>query len=134
MRNADTTLTVIRSRGERGLPLECVYRLLFNRVVYLQAYANLYANKGAMTKGVTPETVDGMSLAKIDSIIEAIKAERFRWIPVRRIYIPKANGKMRPLGIPTWQDKLVQEVLRLILEAYFEPRFSSHSHGFRPER
>lgn len=135
MRNAEAILAVIRSRGERELPLERVYRLLFNRELYLQAYANLYyANRGAMTKGATPETVDGMSQAKIDSIIEDIKAERFRWTPVRRTYIPKSNGKMRPLGIPTWQDKMVQEVLRLILEAYYEPRFSDHSHGFRPDR
>jgi group II intron reverse transcriptase/maturase len=127
-------MTVIRSRGERGLHLERVYRSLFNRELYLQAYANLYPNQGAMTKGATEETVDRMSLAKIDSIIEDIKNERFRWTPVRRTYIPKANGKMRPLGIPTWRDKLVQEVIRLILESYFEPQFSDASHGFRPER
>jgi group II intron reverse transcriptase/maturase len=134
MQTANTLLTVIRSRGERGLHLERVYRSLFNRDLYLIAYANLYSNKGAMTKGTTGETVDGMSLAKIDSIIEDIKHERFRWTPVRRTYIPKANGKMRPLGIPTWRDKLVQEVIRLILESYFEPQFSDTSHGFRPAR
>jgi len=134
MQNADTTLTVIRRRGERGLHLERIYRSLFNPELYLQAYANLYSNQGAMTKGVTGETVDGMSLAKITSIIEEIRHERFRWTPVRRTYIPKANGKKRPLGIPTWKDKLVQEVIRLILESYFEPQFSEASHGFRPAR
>lgn len=134
MQTADTLLTVIRSRGERGLPLDRVYRSLFNPELYLLAYANLYQNPGAMTKGTTAETVDGMSLAKISSIIEDIKHERFRWTPVRRTYIPKANGKMRPLGIPTWRDKLVQEVIRLILESYYEPRFSDASHGFRPAR
>jgi group II intron reverse transcriptase/maturase len=134
MQTADTLMTVIRSRGERGLPLERVYRSLFNPELYLQAYANLYSNQGAMTKGVTGDTVDGMSLAKISSIIEDIRHERFRWTPVRRTYIPKANGKMRPLGIPTWRDKVVQEVIRLILESYFEPQFSDASHGFRPER
>jgi len=134
MRTAETTLTVIRSRGERGLHLERVYRSLFNPELYLQAYANLYSNQGAMTKGVTRETVDGMSLAKINAIIDEIKNERFRWTPVRRTYIPKANGKMRPLGIPTWRDKLVQEVIRLILESYYEPQFNDASHGFRPER
>lgn len=134
MQNADTTLTVIRSRGERGLHLERVYRSLFNPELYLQAYANLYSNQGAMTEGVTRETVDGMSLAKINSIIEEIRHERFRWTPVRRTYIPKANGKTRPLGIPTWRDKLVQEVIRLILESYFEPQFADASNGFRPGR
>jgi len=134
MQTADTLTTVIRSRGERGLPLERVYRSLFNPELYLRAYANLYPNQGAMTKGATGETVDGMSLAKITSIIEDIRHERFRWTPVRRTYIPKTNGKMRPLGIPTWRDKLVQEVIRLILESYLEPQFSDASHGFRPER
>jgi len=134
MRNADTTLIVIRNRGERGLQLERVYRSLFNPDLYLLAYANLYSNQGAMTKGTTGETVDGMSQAKIAAIIEEIRNERYRWTPVRRTYIPKANGKMRPLGIPTWRDKLVQEVIRLILESYYEPQFADASHGFRPER
>jgi len=134
MQTAATTLTVIHSRGERGLHLERVYRSLFNPELYLLAYANLYSNQGAMTRGITRETVDGMSLAKVNSIIEEIKTERFRWTPVRRTYIPKANGKMRPLGIPTWRDKLVQEVIRLILESYYEPQFSDASHGFRPVR
>ena len=87
-----------------------------------------------MTKGTTAETVDGMSLAKIDRIIEALRYERFRWTPVRRVNLPKPNGGTRPLGIPTWTDKLLQEVIRMILEAYYEPQFSDHSHGFRPDR
>src|ERR1051326_631564 len=87
-----------------------------------------------MTKGASPETADGMSLAKIDAIIEALRFERYRWTPVRRTYIPKKHGKVRPLGIPTWSDKLLQEVIRLILEAYYEPQFSDCSHGFRPKR
>ena len=75
-----------------------------------------------------------MSLAKIDRLIDALRHERFRWTPVRRVHIPKKNGKLRPLGLPTWTDKLLQEVMRSILEAYFEPQFSAHSHGFRPGR
>jgi group II intron reverse transcriptase/maturase len=87
-----------------------------------------------MTKGSTEETVDGMDLQRIQRIIGLLKSERYRWKPVRRAEIPKANGKMRPLGIPTWSDKLVQEVMRTLLEPYYEQRFSTHSHGFRPHR
>ena len=134
MQNAETVLNVIRERGERGLPLENIYRLLYNRNLYLRAYGRLYSNQGAMTKGTTAETVDGMSLAKIDRIIDELRYERFRWTPVRRVNLPKPNGGTRPLGIPTWTDKLLQEVIRMILEAYYEPQFSDHSHGFRPDR
>jgi len=134
MRNADTILGLIRERGRKGLPLERVYRLLFERDLYLKAYGKIYGNKGAMTHGVTEETPDGMSLEKIDALIEALRYERYQWLPARRVYIPKKNGKKRPLGMPVWSDKLLQEVIRLILEAYFEPQFSDHSHGFRPER
>ena len=135
MQTADTILGLIRERGKKGLPLERrVYRLLYNRDLYLMAYGKIYRNAGAMTHGVTDETPDGMSLAKIDALIEALQYERFQWLPARRTYIPKKNGKKRPLGMPVWTDKLVQEVLRLILEAYYEPQWSSHSHGFRPGR
>ena len=134
MRTANTILELIGKRGEKGLPLERVYKLLFNKNLYLQAYGKIYRNKGALTHGVTDETPDGMSLEKIDAIIEALRYERYQWLPVRRTYIPKKNGKKRPLGMPVWSDKLVQEVIRSLLEAYFEPQFSDHSHGFRPKR
>ena len=134
MRDAATVLSIIRERGKRGLPLEDIYRQLYNPELYLYAYARLYSNDGAMTQGATHETVDAMSLRKIETIIDAIRHERYRWTPVKRIYIPKKNGKMRPLGIPSWSDKLLQEVIRLLLEAYYEPQFSEYSHGFRPER
>ena len=134
MQDAETVLNVIRERGERGLPLENIYRLLYNRNLYLRAYGRIYSNQGATTKGVTAETMDGMSLAKIDRIIGALRYERFRWTPVRRVNIPKPNGKTRALGIPTGPDKLLQEVIRMILEAYYEPQFSDRSHGFRPDR
>jgi group II intron reverse transcriptase/maturase len=134
MRNAETVLNIIRDRGQRGLPLEDVYRQLYNPDLYLRAYAKLYPNHGALTPGMTPETVDGMTRAKIDIIIAAVRGERYRWTPVRRTYIPKPNGKRRPLSMPTWSDKLLQEVLRTLLEAYYEPTFSDHSHGFRPGR
>jgi group II intron reverse transcriptase/maturase len=135
MRTADAVLDVIRNRSIKGLHLdEDVYRQLYNPLLYLQAYSRIYKNDGALTQGVTEETADGMSRAKIETIIAQLHAERFRWTPVRRVEIPKKNGKMRPLGIPTWTDKLVQEVIRSMLEAFYEPRFSVHSHGFRPGR
>ena len=134
MQSAETVLGVLRERGRRGLPCEELYRQLFNPQLYLLAYGRIYANKGAMTPGVTQETVDGMSLGKIGRIIDAMRHERYRFRPVRRVYIPKKNGKTRPLGLPTWSDKLVGEVVRLLLEAYYEPQFSDRSHGFRPGR
>ena len=100
MRTAETILELIRERGKKGLPLERVYKLLFNQDLYLKAYGKIYRNKGAMTHGVTEETPDGMSLEKIDAIIEALRYERYQWLPARRTYIPKANGKKRPLGMP----------------------------------
>lgn len=134
MQNADVVLGVLRERGRRGLPIEELYRQLFNPQLYLLAYGRIYANHGAMTPGVTQETVDGMSLGTIGRIIDAMRHERFRFSPVRRTFIPKRNGKKRPLGLPTWTDKLVGEVIRLLLEAYYEPTFSDRSHGFRPGR
>src|SRR6516165_7900722 len=135
MQDARTYLELIHERGQKGLPLERVYRQLFNRGLYLMAYGKIYRNNGAMTPGVTQETVDEMSLRKIDTIREALQYERYRWTPVRRTYIEKKNStKMRPLGLPTWSDKLLQEVIRIILEAYYEPQFSEQSHGFRPDK
>jgi group II intron reverse transcriptase/maturase len=134
MQTAETVLRVLRERGRRGLPCNELYRQLFNPNLYLLAYGRLYSNKGAMTPGADQETVDGMSQTKIDRIIDALRHERFRFRPVKRVYIPKKNGKMRPLGLPSWSDKLVSEVIRLLLEAYYEPRFSDRSHGFRPKR
>ncbi len=134
MQSAEAVLDVLRERGRRGLPCDELYRQLFNPQLYLLAYGRIYSNQGAMTAGVTKETVDGMSLAKIGRIIDAMRHERYRFSPARRVYIPKKNGKLRPLGLPTWSDKLVGEVVRLLLEAYYEPQFSDRSHGFRPRR
>jgi group II intron reverse transcriptase/maturase len=134
MQSAETVLGVLRERGRRGLPCNELYRQLFNPQLYLLAHGRIYSNHGAMTAGVTQETADGMSLEKIGAIIEAMRHERYRFSPARRTYIPKKNGKLRPLGMPTWSDKLVGEVVRLLLEAYYEPTFSDRSHGFRPGR
>jgi group II intron reverse transcriptase/maturase len=134
MQEAAAVLDVLRERGRKGLPLTQLYRQMFNKNLYLLAYGNIYTNQGAMTPGASEETADGMSEGKIDQIIELMRFERYRFAPARRIYIPKKNGKLRPLGLPSWSDKLVGEVVRLLLEAYYEPRFSDHSHGFRKGR
>ena len=113
-----------------------LYRYLLHPDIYFVAYKNLYANSGAATKGVNEDTADGFSEAKINSIIKALADETYQPMPVRRTYIQKKNNrkKLRPLGIPTFTDKLVQEVLRMILEAVYEPIFLDVSHGFRPKR
>ncbi|HEX6481577.1 MAG TPA: reverse transcriptase domain-containing protein [Ktedonobacteraceae bacterium] len=133
MQDGRTVLAIISERGKKGLPLERVYRHLFNRDLYLMAYGKIYRNAGALTPGSTPETADDMSLRKIEAIIEAVRYERYRWTPTRRVYIEKPHStKKRPLSMPTWSDKLLQEVIRLILESYYEPQMSNCSHGFRP--
>ncbi len=134
MQSAQMYLEVVRRRGERRLELQRVYRQLKNQEFYLLAYAKLSANAGALTPGTDPkDTVDAMSLKRIEDIIAALEKGTYQWKPARRIYIPKKKGQ-RPLGIPSWSDKLLQEVLRMILSAYYEPHFSAASHGFRPGR
>src|SRR6266568_4992638 len=103
MQTAEVVLGVLRERGRKGLPCTQLYRL---------AYGNIYSNSGAMTPGASTETADGMSEDKIEQIIEAMRHERYRFAPARRTYIPKKNGKLRPLGLPSWSDKLVGEVVR----------------------
>lgn len=111
-----------------------LYRYLLRPDIYYVAYQHLYSNKGAGTKGVTDDTADGFSEIYIENIIEALKNEMYQPKPVRRTYIKKSNGKMRPLGLPVFTDKLIQEAIRMILEAIYEPIFSDYSHGFRPVR
>ena len=134
MQEAGVVLSVLRERGRKGLPCTQLYRQMFNRELYLLAYGNIYSNQGAMTPGASAETADGMSEGKIDQIIGLMRHERYRFSPARRVYIPKKNGKLRPLGLPSWSGKLVGEVVRLLLEAYYEPGFSDRSHGFRKGR
>src|SRR5256886_15156767 len=134
MQDAETVLNVLRERGRRGLPCTELYRQLFNLSLYELAHGRIYANHGAMTPGADGETADGMSQARTLRIIDALRHERYRFQPVKRVYIPKKNGKQRTLGLPSWSDKLVGEVVRILLEAYYEPRFSGRSHGFRPGR
>ena len=113
---------------------ERLYRLLFNENLYALAYQKLSQNAGNYTKGTDGQTIDGMSIKHIHSIIGQLKDESYRPCPARRIYIPKKNGKQRPLGIPAFKDKLVQEVVRMILESIYEGHFEDCSHGFRPHR
>lgn len=113
-----------------------LFRYLLRPDIYFVAYKNLYANNGSGTKGVNDDTADGFSEAKIARIVDALKNDTYFPAPVRRTYIAKKNNpsKKRPLGIPTFTDKLVQEALRLILESVYEPVFLDCSHGFRPQR
>ena len=98
MRQTQTILQLLRERGKKRLPVERVYRLLYNPELYLTAYGRIYRNEGAMTKGATQETADGMTMGKIKRIIDDLRHERYRWSPARRVYIPKKNGSKRPLG------------------------------------
>ncbi|MBM4288975.1 MAG: hypothetical protein FJ135_12695 [Deltaproteobacteria bacterium] len=134
---SDTTnrrLNALGKISEQGKRINGLFRLMENLSLWEQAYVNIYSNKGAMTKGVDGSTLDGFSNERAGNIIKLLKGGRYRFKPSRRIYIPKANGKMRPLGIPSADDKLVQEVMRIILEKIYEPIFSQSSHGFRPGR
>lgn len=119
---------------EENYKYERLYRNLYNEDFYLQALQNIYSNKGAMTPGIDGLTLDGYGKERIDKIIESIKNHSYQPKPVRRQYIKKKNGKMRPLGISSSDDKLVEEILKMILESIYDPTFSNYSHGFRPNR
>ena len=109
-----------------------LYRYLLRADLYFIAYQKLYSNNGAATEGIDRDTADGFSEAKVEKLIASLADESYCPKPSRRIYLKKPNGKRRPLGIPSFSDKLVQEVLRMVLEAVYEPIFSETSHGFRP--
>ena len=136
MQNAEIILKAMWKLGRNGQPLGRVYRQLYNEKLYLAAYAKLSKNKGALTKGtLEDDTIDGMRMNRINRIIEQMRYERFTFKPSRREWIDKKNSsKKRPIGIPNFTDKLVSEVIRGLLEAYYEPQFSNNSHGYRPER
>ena len=125
---------IVRKLGEKRQKLERAYRKIRGRDLFLAAYGKLYAKSLATTPGVDHQKVDGMSLKRIDKIIEQLEYGTYQWKPVFLVYIEKKNGKLRPLGLPGWNDKLLQEVIRMVLEAYYEPQFSKYSHGFRPGR
>src|SRR5713101_929517 len=125
-------LEALADISKQGKPLNGLFRLLEDRVLWFEAYANIYANKGAITPGVNEVTLDGFSEERVASIITRLKNGTYRFQPTRRVYIPKKTGKKRPLGISSGDDKLVQEVVRIILERIYEPIFEKTSHGFRP--
>ena len=134
MQTTKAVLEIYENRGKEGKSLTRLYRQLFNPELYETAYSRIYANLGATTRGTSEETLDGMSKKRIEDIIQKVKSETYRWNPVRRTYIPKGNGKSRPLGIPSGNDKLLQAAMKTLLEAYYEPTFSDKSHGFRTGR
>jgi group II intron reverse transcriptase/maturase len=134
MRNPINVLESLSNKAcVQGYKYERLYRIFYNPEFYLVAYANLAKSQGSMTAGVDGKTLDGMSLERIDSIINRMKDGTYQPNPARRTYIPKKNGKKRPLGIPSTDDKMVQEIVRMILESIYDQTFSVFSHGFRPE-
>jgi group II intron reverse transcriptase/maturase len=134
MQKSHEVLQAIRKLGVKRIPLTRVYRCLLNEQLFLTAYSKIYCNQGALTPGTEDDTMDGMSVGRIRNLIELLRHEQFYPRPNRRTRAPKKSGGTRPLGIPNGSEKLVQEVLRMVLEAYYEPRFRESSHGFRPER
>ena len=132
MRTTETILEMLSERGRHNKPLKRLYRLLRNPDLLLTAYGKIASNKGILTPGIdTDDTADGMSQERINRLITALEQGSYHWKPVRRAYADKAKGGKRPLGVPGFTDKLLQEAIRMLLEAYYEPRFSQNSHGFR---
>lgn len=135
MRNSDQVLNSLAVQAEdESYRFEKLIRNLYNPDFYLRATGKIYANSGAGTVGSDGTSIKGFSDKDIERIIEQVKNETYEPTPLRRVYIPKKNGKKRPLGMPNFKDKLVQEVIRTILEAIYEPVFRDSSHGFRPNR
>ena len=119
--------TVVRS----GRRVNGLFRLMKSPILWDQAYQKIASNKGAMTPGIDGKTFDGYSPGKVESIIARLAEGTYKPAAVRRVYIPKADGRKRPLGIPTTEDRLVQEVVRILLNEIYEPIFHEESHGFR---
>lgn len=135
MRNSERVLNSLTKHSKLSTyKYERLYRVLFNEEMYYIAYQRIYSKPGNMTPGSDGKTIDGMNLSRIEKLILSLKDESYQPQPSRRTYIPKKNGKVRPLGIPAFDDKLVQEVIRMILEAIYEGHFENCSYGFRPNR
>ena len=134
LRNPNNVLNSLTEHSSnKDYKYQRLYRLLFNNEMYFIAYQKIYAKEGNMTRGSDNRTIDNMSLRRIDNLISSLKDESYQPKPARREYIPKKNGKMRPLGIPSFEDKLLQEVVRMLLESIYEGYFEPTSHGFRPK-
>jgi RNA-directed DNA polymerase len=128
-------LKAIQQIVGNGGKVEDLFQLMrTHQDLWWLAYSQIYPNKGSMTKGVTEDTVDGFSENRIEGLIESLSQRNYHFQPVRRVYIPKANGKRRGIGIPSGDDKLVMTVCKILLEVIYEPIFSDHSHGFRKGR
>lgn len=135
MRNPKKVLNSLQEHSAQSdYVYDRLYRNLYNQELFLQAYQNIHASQGNMTAGTDGQTIDAMSLERINRLIETLKDESYQPKPSRRTYIPKKNGKTRPLGIPSIDDKLVQEVVRMLLESIYENSFEDNSHGFRPNK
>ena len=136
MQRAETVLTILsqKAKEDRTFVFDRLYRNLFNPDFYLFAYSNIYDKEGNLTAGTDNTTIDGFNMKLVEKLIEELRTETYRPYAARRVYIPKKNGKLRPLGIPSFRDKLLQEIIRLILEALYEPTFLDSSHGYRPGR
>ena len=135
MRSPERVLNSLNEHSkDSSYKFERLYRILFNEELYYVAYQKIASNGGSTTKGSDGRSIDEMSLARIETLIASLKDESYQPHPSRRVHIPKKNGKTRPLGIPAFEDKLVQEVVRMILEAIYEGHFETTSHGFRPKR
>jgi len=134
MRNPEKVLNSLTEHSKNlDYRFERLYRILFNEEMYYVAYQRIYAKPGNMTAGADGKTIDQMSLNRIEKLITSLKDESYQPKPSKRVYIPKKNGKMRPLGVPAFDDKLLQEVVRMVLEAIYEGQFEKFSHGFRPK-
>ena len=135
MRSPERVLNSLNEHSkDSSYKFERLYRILFNEELFYAAYQKIASNGGSTTKGSDGRSIDEMSLARIETLIASLKDESYQPHPSRRVHIPKKNGKTRPLGIPAFEDKLVQEVVRMILEAIYEGHFETTSHGFRPKR
>jgi len=135
MRSPERVLNSLSEHSkDASYKFERLYRILFNEEMFYVAYQRIYAKEGNMTKGSDGQTIDNMSLKRIEKLIDTLKDETYQPQPSKRVYIPKKNGKKRPLGVPTFNDKLIQEVVRMVLEAIYEGNFEYTSHGFRPNR
>ena len=135
MRSPERVLNSLNEHSkDSSYKFERLYRILFNEELFYVAYQKIASNGGSTTKGSDGRSIDEMSLARIETLIASLKDESYQPHPSRRVHIPKKNGKTRPLGIPAFEDKLVQEVVRMILEAIYEGHFETTSHGFRPKR